>query len=73
MAASDVMAEMAGMEAEQPGSLFHIGQDYDNGNRSEKPCNRSAQMCLKQFFILVLQTRAVLLFKIHSTSDGEWH
>lgn len=37
MAASNVMAEMAGMEGEQPGSLFHISQDYDNGNRSESP------------------------------------
>lgn len=37
MAASNAMAEMAGAEGEQPSSLFHISQDYDNSNRSHNP------------------------------------
>lgn len=37
LASSNVMADLAGAEGELPGSLLHISQDRDNGNRSEKP------------------------------------
>lgn len=36
LASSNVMADLAGAEGELPGSLLHISQDRDNGNRSEK-------------------------------------
>lgn len=54
MASGDDKAELAGAEGKLPGSLFHISQDCEKGNRSGSPVAalHPPHMSLKWFLIL---------------------